>query len=66
MVLTGTGNQLSIGDVRNLVLQGCRLGNNNIVVVARQVAQGNLIACTFARLERRSAPGALVSITVHN
>jgi hypothetical protein len=64
LTLTGTGDQVSIGDVRNLRLLGCHLGTNPIVVVAQQVAQATLSGCTFGGIVRRSPPSALVAISV--
>ena len=64
LTLTGTGDQLAIGNVRNLVLDDCRLGDNPIVIVAQQIAQGTLSHCIYSQLVRRAAPGALVTMTV--
>jgi Pectate lyase superfamily protein len=64
LTLTGTGDQLAIGNVRNLVLDDCNLGDNPIVIVAQQIAQGIISHCTYSQLVRRAAPGALVSLTV--
>lgn len=64
LTLTGTGDQVAIGNVQNLVLDDCRLGDNPIVVVAQQIAQGVLSNCSYSQLVRRAAPGALVTLTV--
>jgi Pectate lyase superfamily protein len=62
LTMTAPGYQLTIGDVRNLVLDGCDLHGDSIVVVAQVVAQGDVSHCTYGQLLRRSAPGAQVSI----
>jgi hypothetical protein len=64
LTMTRPGYQLTIGDVRNLVLQDCNLGADSIVVATQLVAQGTVSGCTFAQLVRHNAPAAQVSITV--
>ena len=61
--MTGSGYTLTIGDVSGLLLTGCNLGANSIVVKAQSVAQGTISACTYAQLLQNSAPGARVSLT---
>lgn len=63
LTMTGSGAQVVIGDVRNLVLEGCNLGDNEIVVAAQAVAQGTISNCKYSQLIRDSAPAAQISIT---
>lgn len=62
-ILTGSGNQLSIGDVRNLQLEDCNLGNNAIVIVAQTIAQGTIAGCRYSQLVSHAAARATVALT---
>ena len=64
LTMTGSGENVTIGDVRNLVLEDCNLGTNNIVVNAEAVAQGSVQSCRFGQLIRSSAATAQVEISV--
>jgi Pectate lyase superfamily protein len=64
LTLTGTGSNITIGDVKNLLLENSNLGANDIVVSAQAVAQGSITHCTFAHLIHSSAAGAQVAISV--
>lgn len=64
LTLTGTGSSITIGDVKNLLLENCKLGNNSILIKAQAVAQGTVTHCAYAQLIRSAAPGAQVAITV--
>jgi hypothetical protein len=63
LTLTGTGSNITIGDVKNLQLENSNLGANDIVIAAQAVAQGSITHCTYAHLIRNSAPGAQVVIS---
>lgn len=63
-VMTGSGYNLTIGDVTNLVLQNCNLGSNNILVKAFAVAQGTVSHCTLGQIVHGGAPTAQENITV--
>jgi hypothetical protein len=64
LTLTGTGSSITIGDVKNFLLENCNLGVNNIEITAQAVAQGSITHCTYAHLIHSSAPGAQVAISV--
>jgi hypothetical protein len=49
---------------RNLLLEGCNLGTNAIVIAAQVIAQGEISDCVFGRLVRNSPATALVAISV--
>ena len=62
--MTGSGYNLTIGDVSNLVLDGCKLGTNNIVVNAVAAAQGTVSHCTYGQVVRNGSTTAQVAISV--
>ena len=64
LTMTGSGYTLTIGDVSNLLVTGCSLGRNNIVINAQAIAQGTVSHCTFGQLVRSGAPSAQVHISV--
>jgi hypothetical protein len=64
LTMTGTGSTVTIGDVKNLLLENCNLGANDIVIAAQAIAQGSIRQCTYADLTRVSAPDADVAISV--
>jgi hypothetical protein len=64
LTMTGSGYTLTIGDVSNLLLTGCSLGHNDIVVSAQATAQGTVSHCTFGHMVRSGAASAQVHITV--
>ena len=64
LIMTASGFTLTIGDVSNLLLTGCNLGHNNIVVNAQAVAQGTISHCTFGQMVRSGAAGAHVQLSV--
>jgi pectate lyase-like protein len=64
LTLTGVNSYITIGDVRNLVLENCHLGDNGIVVRAEAVAQGTINNCGNPQLTQSSASGAQVSLKV--
>jgi hypothetical protein len=64
LTMTASGYTFTIGDVTNLMLSGCNLGNNNIVVNAQAVAQGTVSHCTFGQLVRGGAAAAKVTLSV--
>jgi hypothetical protein len=64
LTMTASGYTFTIGDVTNLLLSGCNLGNNNIVINAQAVAQGTVSHCTFGQLLRSGAATAKVTLSV--
>ncbi len=64
LVMTASGYTLTIGDVSNLLLTGCNLGHNDIVVNAQAVAQGTISDCTFGQMVRSGAASAQVRLSV--
>ena len=64
LTMTASGYTLTIGDVTNLVLSGCNLGHNAIVVDAQGVAQGAVSHCTFGQLVRSGSASASVHLAV--
>lgn len=64
LTMTASGYTLTIGDVANLVLSGCNLGHNNIVISAQAVAQGTVSHCTFGQLVRSGSASASVNLVV--
>jgi hypothetical protein len=64
LTMTASGYTLTIGDVSNLVLSGCNLGHNNIVINAQAVAQGTISHCTFGHEVRSGSASAQVHLTV--
>jgi Pectate lyase superfamily protein len=64
LIMTASGYTLTIGDVSNLLLTGCNLGHNNIVVNAQAVAQGTISHCTFGQMVRSGAATAQVHLPV--
>jgi hypothetical protein len=64
LTMTASGYTFTIGDVTNLLLSGCNLGTNNIVINAQAVAQGTVSHCTFGQLLRSGAATAKVTLSV--
>jgi hypothetical protein len=64
LTMTASGYNLTIGDVSNLVLTGCRLGSNDIIINAQAIAQGTVSHCTFGKIVRSGAASAQVHISV--
>jgi len=64
LTMTASGYTLTIGDVSNLVLSGCNLGHNNIVINAQAVAEGTISHCTFGQMVRSGSASAQVHLTV--
>ena len=62
--MTASGYTVTIGDVSNLLLTGCNLGHNNIVVNAQAVAQGTISQCTFGQMVRSGSASAQVHLSV--
>lgn len=64
LTMTASGYTLTIGDVSNLLLTGCSLGHNDIVISAQAIAQGTVSHCSFGQLVRSGAASAQVQIAV--
>lgn len=64
LTMTSSGYTLTIGDVSNLVLTGCNLGHNNIVINAQAVAQGTISHCVFGQEVRSGSASAKVSLQI--
>lgn len=64
LTMTGTGQTVTIGDVRNLVLDDCSLGSNDIVVKAQGSAQGIVSHCTYGQVLQSSVATAQVSLSI--
>jgi Pectate lyase superfamily protein len=64
LIMTASGYTLTIGDVSNLMLTGCNLGHNNIVINAQAIAQGTISHCTFGQMVRSGSASAQVKLSV--
>lgn len=64
LTMTASGYTLTIGDVTNLLLTDCNLGQNNIVIDAQAISQGTVSHCTYGEMVRGGAASAQVHITV--
>ena len=64
LIMTAGGYTLTIGDVSNLMLTGCNLGHNNIVINAQAIAQGTISHCTFGQMVRSGSASAQVKLSV--
>lgn len=64
LTMTTAGYTLTIGDVINLMLTGCNLGHNTVVVNAQAVAQGTISHCVFGKMVRSGSASAQVHLSV--
>jgi Pectate lyase superfamily protein len=64
LIMTASGYTVTIGDVSNLMLTGCNLGHNNIVINAQAIAQGTISHCIFGQMVRSGSASAQVKLSV--
>ncbi len=61
--LTGSGESVAVGDVTNLVMRDCDLGDGTITLRPVQVAQVHLVHCRYGALARHPAAGAQLDVS---